>query len=239
VPAFKTNIERKALFVDCSKRGMVVVAKHGQVFGCGDNRFNQIGVQSSEKYLFELSELPEFPHIAQKVAAGLKHTLIEVENGNLYAIGDNSQGNLGQGHKYSSDSPLKVHGLSGVKIKEIAAGRHSAVVTETGQLFVWGPALDPSRPILSPQELRADRAVKTIAVGEHTSALINQDGHLYTWGLSNSSGQLGIRNEDEQQNLPVLVTALCERIASTVAVGLNFCIALGQDCSAADARKAR
>ena len=64
------------------------------MFGCGDNRYNQIGVQGSQ-YLFELSELPEFHQRAVKVAAGVKHTLIESENGNLYAVGDNSTGNLG------------------------------------------------------------------------------------------------------------------------------------------------
>jgi hypothetical protein len=31
----------------------------------------------------------------------------------------------------------------------------------------------------------------------------------------------------------VLVSALCERVASKIAVGLNFCLALGQDCNPA------
>ena len=103
-------------------------------------------------------------------------------------MGDNSTGNLGQGHKYSSDIPLKVHGLNDVVVQDIAAGRHSAVLTDAGNLIVWGPALDPNQHILEPQELRADKKVMQVCVGERSSALINQEGHIFTWGLSNASG---------------------------------------------------
>jgi len=63
------------VYVDCSKRGMLVVTKQGQVYGCGDNRHNQIGKQDSQ-YIYELSALPDFNHVATKVAAGLRHSLI-------------------------------------------------------------------------------------------------------------------------------------------------------------------
>ena len=95
--------------------------------------------------------------------------------------------------------------MSKVKVANIAAGRHSAALTNEGGLIVWGPALDPNQNILEPQELRADKKVMQICVGERTSALINQEGHIYTWGLSNNVGQLGIR-EDNGQSLPVLVS---------------------------------
>lgn len=118
--------------------------------------------------------------------------LLLTDQNQLYAVGDNSMGNLGQGHKFSSDIPLKVHGLKDVQIQDIKAGRHSAIVTAEGRLFVWGPALDPNNQLLEPQELRADKKVMQVCIGEETSALINSDGHIFTWGLSNDDGQLGI-----------------------------------------------
>ena len=81
---------------------------------------------------------------AEKVACGTKHTLILNEHNQVYAVGENSTGNLGQGHQYSSDIPLKVHGLNDLVVQDIAAGRHSAILTDKGSLFVWGPALDPN-----------------------------------------------------------------------------------------------
>ena len=59
--------------------------------------------------------------------------------------------------------------------------------------------------------------------------MINSDGHIFTWGLTNSHGQLGIQ-ENQPQPLPVIVSTLSERIATQVEVGLDFCLALGQDC---------
>ena len=68
-----------------------------------------------------------------------------------------------------------------------------------------------------------------VCVGEEVSALINADGHIFSWGLSNSHGQLGI-HEKQPQPLPVIISNLAERIATQVEVGLDFCLALGQDC---------
>ena len=65
-----------------------------------------------------------------------------------------------------------------------------------------------------------------ISISETTSALINEDGNLFTWGLSNESGQLGI-HEEKAQYLPVLVSALSERVATQVECGSDFCLALG------------
>lgn len=164
-----------------------------------------------------------------KAAAGISHTLLLTDQNLVYAVGDNTKGNLGQGHTYSSDIPLKVHGLKQFQIQEILAGRHSAILTKDGELLIWGPALDPNNPILEPQELRADKKVMQVSVGEKTSSLINEEGHLFTWGVSNEEGQLGIF-ERSSQSLPVLVSSLAEHVVTQVEVGFDFCLALGQDC---------
>ena len=69
------------------------------------------------------------------------------------------------------------------------------MITDEGNLYVWGPALDPNNPILEPQELRSGKKVMQISVSDNTSALINEDGHLFTWGLCNDFGQLGIHED--------------------------------------------
>ena len=68
-----------------------------------------------------------------------------------------------------------------------------------------------------------------VCVGEKVSALINSDGHIFTWGLTNEQRQLGI-DDQEPQPLPVLVSSLKDHIATQVEIGLDFCMALGQDC---------
>jgi alpha-tubulin suppressor-like RCC1 family protein len=43
-----------------------------------------------------------------------------------------------------------VHGITGHKIKSIAAGRHSAAITQDGRLYVWGPVFKGDKPLLLP-----------------------------------------------------------------------------------------
>ena len=100
--------------------------------------------------MHEFTQVPGLYYKVEKVACGSTHTLLLNEQNLVYAVGDNSKGNLGQGHKFSSDIPLKVHGLRNVEVREIVAGRHSAVISSDGTLFVWGPALDPNSHLLEP-----------------------------------------------------------------------------------------
>ena len=86
----------------------------------------------------------------QSAACGLRFSLFLTDKGNIYAVGDNSLGCLAQGHSYSTDIPLMVHKLRDIKIVEIKAGRHAAALSQDGKLYIWGPALDPSKPLMEP-----------------------------------------------------------------------------------------
>jgi alpha-tubulin suppressor-like RCC1 family protein len=86
-----------------------------------------------------------------------------------------------------------VHGLSGHTIKQIEASRHSAAITEDGRLYVWGPVFKGDKPLLLPQELRSNKLMIKISIGEKISAVIDEDNHVYTWGNANNLGQLGRR----------------------------------------------
>ena len=84
-----------------------------------------------------------------------------------------------------------------MKFKQIQAKRHSAALTEDGRLFVWGMVFRNDQPLLMPQELKSNKAIRQIAVGDKVSAIIDEDYHVYTWGLDNSLGQLGRRDTFE------------------------------------------
>jgi len=116
----------------------------------GDNRKRQLGLQGRQDDVLEFTLLPSLYYRVERVALGLTHMLLLNDQNQVYAVGDNTTGNLGQGHKFSSDIPLKVHNLKDVPVQDIVAGRHSAVVADDGRLFVWGPALNPQVHLLVP-----------------------------------------------------------------------------------------
>ena len=63
-----------------------------------------------------------------------------------------------------------------------------------------------------------------IKIGEKTSAVIDQDNQLYTWGMEQSD-----QKSPGSSHMPALVEALQMKIVNSVAVGLDFVVALGQD----------
>ena len=118
----------------------------------GDNSKHQLGIpgKSNAGEILKFTQMSGLYFMVEKTACAANHMLLLSEQNDVYAVGDNSTGNLGQGHKFASDVPVRVPGLSSVQVQGIAAGRHSAVVTQEGSLYVWGPALDPKQCILEP-----------------------------------------------------------------------------------------
>ena len=41
------------------------------------------------------------------------------------------------------------------------------------------------KPLLLPQELKSNKLIIHLALSEKTSAIIDEDYHLYTWGADN------------------------------------------------------
>jgi alpha-tubulin suppressor-like RCC1 family protein len=73
-------------------------------------------------------------------------------------------------------------------------------------------------PLLLPQELRSNKQIKAISIGEKSTAIIDEDSRLYTWGVDNSKGQLGIQktqaNQDQDINMPQQVESLSYKSVS-------------------------
>jgi alpha-tubulin suppressor-like RCC1 family protein len=76
------------------------------------------------------------------VIAGQLHSLAVTTTGRVYAWGNGSSGQLGNGSASNSSSPTLVNFtglLSGETLQHVGAGAyHSFVVTSTGRLFAWG-----------------------------------------------------------------------------------------------------
>jgi X-linked retinitis pigmentosa GTPase regulator len=185
------SVQPQYILVSAGKRHTLAIDSHGSVYVCGDNSYRQLGILSNNEVM-ALKQLTDFNFHAKQVAAGSDHSLILTEDGRVYAAGNNQNGNLGLGHNYAGDKFQAVNGLSGLRFQQISAGRHSAALTDDNRLFVWGQAFVCEKALLLPQELRSNKQIRWISVGDKSSAIIDEDSHLYTWGSENSKGQLGV-----------------------------------------------
>ncbi len=79
-----------------------------------------------------------FESAIKKVSTGARHTLILLENGNIYAFGDNSEGQCaGSNTRYST--PVKINLETRDKIVDVYSGyNHNLIVLSNGELLTWG-----------------------------------------------------------------------------------------------------
>ncbi|MDT4953778.1 MAG: hypothetical protein QOJ02_1916 [Acidobacteriota bacterium] len=161
------------------------------------------------------------------IAAGQSHSLALKET-EVWAWGDNSQGQLGNGTTNGSSYPVLVSNL--FSVRNIAAGgNHNVALKNDGTVWTWGDNRAgqlgdgtnvPSRN--TPVQVRGLTNVIDIAAGEGHTLALKSDSTIWAWG-SNSAGQLGIGSSDDNPHpVPVQV--------GTVVPGITRIMA-GGDCS--------
>jgi VCBS repeat-containing protein len=129
------------------------------------------------------------------IAAGGSHSLALKSDGTLWAWGDNSKGQLGDGTTTESHTPVQVSGLSSV-LAIAGGGGHSLAIKSDGTAQAWGlnnhsqlgdgTTTDRATPV----QVSGLSSVVAIAAGGWHSLAIKSDGTVRAWGYNNY-GQLG------------------------------------------------
>lgn len=148
-----------------------------------------------------------FGAMVTQVVAGNTHTASLKSDGTVWAWGNNSHGQLGDGTTINKSIPVQVLGSGGVGyltgVTAIAAGyTHTVALKADGTVWAWGynsvgelgdgTTTNRSTPVqvLGHGGVGYLTGVTAIAAGyDHTLAL-KSDGTLWAWG-NNSNGQLG------------------------------------------------
>lgn len=178
----------------------------GTVWGVGNNSYLPLTVSEGIYSTHVKIKLPEAP---KTLAPGFGHVLALTENGEVYAWGRNSQGQVGCGNTKKMMTPVKLSLKNIVQI--VAGGKFSLALDADGQLWGWGdneyhtisPGNDPY--ILTPQKI--DTGDIDIAVIEACGAsvvLLDTQGTLWTWG-HNDMQQLGYDTKGKTVSVPTPV----------------------------------
>jgi alpha-tubulin suppressor-like RCC1 family protein len=161
------------------------------------------------------------------VSAGLAHSVVLKPDGTVYAWGDNTYGQMGNGVSGGVQlMPVQVAGLTG--IKAIAAGGHHTLVVKSDNT-VWGWGRNTSGQLgdrsftnrSTPVQAWQLTGVIAIAAGETHSLALKSDNTVYVWG-GNGNGQLGL-NDQNNRDQPAKITSLTGILA--IAAGWNHSLA--------------
>ncbi|KAL9646320.1 hypothetical protein ABK040_014473 [Willaertia magna] len=181
------------------------------LYSWGSNQYGQLGNGLTQSKALK-SQITSTAAIKFKqVSAGLYHTLALTEAGEVYAFGNNENGQVGTNDTLSIVStphrvlyPGALPLYTGRKIVEVCAGPyHSLALSEDGLVYSWGkndkqqlgrsPLWNTER---LPEELDSYLTssnipkMKKLAAGLYHSVALSLSGNVFAWG-SNENGQLG------------------------------------------------
>jgi alpha-tubulin suppressor-like RCC1 family protein len=137
------------------------------------------------------------PGPARALAAGDQHTCALLENGSVACWGANASGQLGNGARVRSSSPVAVAGLPAAAKHISAGGAHTCALLEDGAVHCWGD--DQSGQLgdggyenrSSPVEVPGLTGVaEYISAGYSHTCAVFRDHRIQCWGW-NAEGQLG------------------------------------------------
>jgi alpha-tubulin suppressor-like RCC1 family protein len=166
-------------------------------------------------------------------AYGSYHTLALTQNGELFAWGGNSLGQLGDVLTTGSSKPKQITNIeSKSKIIDMACGMaHNLALTEDGEVFAWGcndygqVGSDSYKGL--PIKVDIKDKVTAISCGFNHSMVLTKSGQVYSWG-HNRFGQLGIDN-NKDQNKPQLIDIGKKVIIQKICCGNDHNLLLSKD----------
>lgn len=182
---------------------MVKIKMENQAAGDSENRSTPEQIDFKEEKI-------------KQISTGNAHSLALSENGEVYAWGLGTNGQIGNGETISQNAPVKVEGLSDIKKVE-AYKNISLALSNDGIVYIWGEGRTslPMKLVLSEKivdisgNLLLDRYgriyqtsnfnsplselknIAKISAGTSHNLALDVDGTVYAWG-TNSFGECGI-----------------------------------------------
>ncbi|KAM0906481.1 hypothetical protein ACQ4PT_016735 [Festuca glaucescens] len=127
--------------IACGGRHSVVVTDSGALLAFGWGLYGQCGQGNTDDVLSPTCVSSILGVKMQDVAAGLWHTVCISADGGVYSFGGNQFGQLGIGSDQAETIPKLVEApsLEDKNARSVSCGaRHSAIITDEGEVFCWG-----------------------------------------------------------------------------------------------------
>lgn len=148
-----------------------------------------------------IKEIPvaTLPVSSNSIESGANHAFIKKDNGDIYAMGLNSCGQLGTGDQVNRTTPVLVESLKGVS-KISAAGHHSLALQKDGKVLFFGcdtDSLGRGLALVShtPVVMEGLTDIIDIETGFFHSLALSKDGDVYSWGVNHLSNQYSTSND--------------------------------------------
>ncbi len=152
----------------------------------------------------DLNKISSYSSIIS-VKCGFWHSLVLTQNGEVYAWGSNTYGQIGNGSFDKQDVPIKLNCFYEEFVIDISCGgHHSMGLTNNGHVFSWGYnqfsqlGHRENENLNKPKLIELKNVLITkISCGQYHSLLLSNDEIIYGFG-NNDFGQIGIVTKENQ-----------------------------------------
>ncbi|XP_054612956.1 probable E3 ubiquitin-protein ligase HERC1 isoform X1 [Dunckerocampus dactyliophorus] len=212
------------------------VSADGAVRACGKGSYGRLGLGDSNNQSMPKKLVLE-PHRNMKKVSSSKgsdgHTLAITMEGEVFSWGDGEYGKLGHGNSATQKYPKIIQGpLIGKVVACVSAGyRHSAAVTNDGELYTWGEGdfgrlgHSDSQSRNTPTLVKDISGVGQVACGSSHTIAVAQDGRT-AWSFGGGdNGKLG-HGDTNRVYRPKVIEGLHGFIIRKVCAGSQSSLAL-------------
>ena len=204
------------------------------VFACGFAKLGQLGIGQPPGDIIKTPSLIEAFKGKKIVQVECREqTSFAVTNyGDLWAWGRGREGQLGQGNRVTHHTPVKVTKLAHEKVIKVCCGNnHTAALTETGRVYVWGKLIKVSHDKMDSEVGKLSNLIglthsNMILSSQHRYLSGEQDDELHQKDLMETF----VSTIEFYQLEPKLVEgALKNKKIIDIAAGYSFTLALADD----------
>ena len=244
--ALKTNkLNQVSACANCS----IALSMDGKVFSWGSNQDGKLGDGNSSNannvnvpVAVKTEGTPMKGKTISQISSGYVHNLALSMDGKVYAWGNNSDGQLGDGTINNRNVPVAVKttgtDMDGKTIVQVSVGSyHNVALSSDGKLYAWGNNSDgqlgdgtinnrnvPVAVKTTGTDMDGKTIVQVSAGDEHTIAL-DAEGNIYEWGTVRGSYS---RNTTPQL-FNVVGTVIANKIITKVVAGSHYSVAITSD----------
>lgn len=185
-----------------------------EVYGVGANEVGQLGGGTESVSQNGPQNLQISPEILfAKIKGGHDHTLMLTQDGKLYGMGSNAEGQLGENIQTKTNEPTLI--TEGVLDFDVGF-KNSLVLLSDGHLYALGKNQHGSLGLGATDKVNALTKVKEdvtrFSMGAFHSMLTLEDGSLWVTGR-NKYGQLGTENETDLNTFTKVLDSNVTQIA--------------------------
>ena len=209
------TIREDVISISCGKSHSLALTVCGRVYVWGNNCYGQLGIDKPEFRMRPNSNRPELiPGLEKifftKALCGPNHSLLLSSDGCVYAFGDNTCGQIGNGAVGNQFSPFKVK--EDIRFKDIITYKEndiSIAVSTDDKFYVWG--LAKNRRFTTPKEItdcagqsvfdvyaiyaKKNVTFKTIVINDELQSWERIDKNVNNLGNNITFSQLNDENE--------------------------------------------